>query len=425
MRKLIFTLLFSAVFFSISAKEWTLDECIEYALKNSKTIRTQMENFTADSAKVSAAKSVFYPDLSASAGANLSGNPLQTPDTDPAGNISMSLSSSVTLFDGRKNINRLESAKKTLEQDELSLEIDKKTVISEISRAYISLLYAGENLKNAITSAELAQKQFEYQQTLTEIGSATQLSLTQSKAQLAKMKYSQTTAQNSFNSAILQIKQLLDLPTNEDFEIVYFETDLTDSSNLSAQEIFEQNKDNFAEIKSAQVAVEIADISLSLSQAGKVPTLSANAKISTGLNSKSDSSANDQLRDGFSPSVGLSLNIPIVDNKSTKSNVIISKSGLNKAKIALETAEQSVRSQIEQLVGDIESARSRFISAEEQFSAESENMNTIEEMQNLGNITPIDYTSQQNNFLSAQSELIQAKYSLMLANKLLEVYLQN
>lgn len=418
-------ILFSAIFFSIPAKVWTLDECIDYALKNSKTIRMQTENMTADSARISAAKSVFYPDLSAGARAGLSGSPLQNPHPDPTGTISMSLSSGVTLFDGRKNINRLESAKKTLEQDEISLEIDKKDVISSVSKAYISLLYATENLKNAKTATELAQQQFEYQQTLAEIGSATQLSLTQSRAQASKVRYSQTTAQNSFNSALLQIKQLLDLPATEDFEIVYFETDLTDSSVLNSQYIFEQNKAHFAEIKSAEIAVEIADISLSLSKSGKVPTLSASASLSTGLNSRTDETANYQLQDGLSLSGGLSLNIPIIDNKSTRSSIIISKTTLNKAKIALETAEQNVRSQIELLVGDIEAARGRFSAAEEQFSAQSENMQTIEEMRTLGNITPIDYASQQNNFLSAQSELTQAKYSLMLANKLLEVYLEN
>jgi len=425
MKKLLFAILFSAIFFTLSAKQWTLDECVEYALKNSKTIRTQMENFTADSARVKAAKSVFYPDLSARANTGFSGTPFSQPDTDPTGTILMSLSSGVVIFDGRKNTNRLESAKKLLEQDEFSLEISKKDVISAISRAYISLLYAGENLKNAEQASELAQKQFEYQQVRAEIGSATQLSITQSRAQASRVRYSQTIAQNSFNTALLQIKQLLDLPTTEDFEIVYFETDLTDSSDLSSQDIFEQNKNNFVEIKSARMSVEIADISLSISKAGKIPTLSASAGISTGLNSNSDNTANEQIRDRFSPSIGLSLNIPIVDNKSTKSATIISKTMLNKAKIALETAEQSVRSQIEQLVGDIEAARSRFSAADEQYSAESENMKTIEEMQNLGNITPIDYASQQNNFLSAQSELTQAKYSLMLANKLLEVYLGN
>jgi outer membrane protein len=411
--------------FTISAKQWTLDECVEYALKNSKTIRTQIQNLTADSARVSVAKSAFYPDLSASANTGLSGNPFANPDTDPTGTISMGLSSRVTLFDGRKNINRLESAKKTLEQDEITLEINKKAVITTVSQAYISLLYAGENLNNATEAAKLAENQFEYQKTLAEIGSATQLSITRSRAQAAKTDYSQILAQNSFNSALLQIKQLLDLPASEDFEIVYLETNFTDTSDLSSEKIFEQNKNNFAEIKSAQISVEIAEISLSLSKAGKSPTLSASAGVSTGLNSQSENSANEQLQNRLSPNIGLSLSIPIIDNKNTKSSIIISKSGLNKAKIALETAEQSVRFQIEMLVNDVKAADSRFSAAEKQFSAESENMKTINEMLRMGNITPIDFASQQNNYLSAQSELTQAKYSLMLANKLLEVYLGN
>jgi outer membrane protein len=134
--------------------------------------------------------------------------------------------------------------------------------------------------------------------------------------------------------------------------------------------------------------------------------------------------AGGQMRDNFSPSAGLSLNVPIVDNRATKASIITAKSNLNKAKISLETAQQNVRFHIEQFISDIKASLSRYLSASEQFLAEEENMRTIEEMFKISNVTIIDYASQQNNFLSAQSELTQAKYSLMLAQKLLEIYLE-
>jgi outer membrane protein len=164
-------------------------------------------------------------------------------------------------------------------------------------------------------------------------------------------------------------------------------------------------------------------MSLEIAKFGKMPSLSVNGGISTNARSGSENSANKQVREQLSSSIGLSLNVPIVDNRATKSSIIIAQSNLNKAKISLETARQNIRSQIAQIVADVNSSSSRFASAREQFLAETENMRTIEEMYGMGNITAIDYASQQNAFLSAQSELTQAKYSLMLSQKLLEIYL--
>jgi outer membrane protein len=188
--------------------------------------------------------------------------------------------------------------------------------------------------------------------------------------------------------------------------------------------VFEIYGNNFvSELYSGQLSVEIAQMSLDIAKAGKMPTLSANGSLSTNINSRSENSATEQLRNQISPSMGLNLSVPIVDNRSAKSSKIIAESNLNKAKISLEATRQNIRSQIEQLVADIKSAAARFVSAREQFLAETENMRIIEEMYGMGNLTVIDYASQENNFLSAQSEFTQAKYSLMLSKKLLEIYL--
>jgi outer membrane protein len=421
-----------AISVSAFAEQWSLEKCIDYALKHSKTIRSHIETIVSDSAKVIQAKSVFYPNLSAGAGASASESPFGN-NSDPAGAVSMRLSSGVTLFDGRKNVNRLSITETSLRQDKFLQNIVKRDIVSQTARSYISVLHATEALKNADDAVLLSQKQFEYQQALSEVGRATPLALTKSNAQLSKNKYLETIAQNNLNSAVLQVKQLLELDPSVDFEIVYPETDFDEIAhltNLSADSIYNNKFEE--ETFAAQLSVEIAQTSFRIAKAGKVPTLSANASLSTdvnsrasqGLNRQEPQNAGEQMRNNLSPSVGLSLNIPIADNRVTKSSIIAAQSNLNKAKISLETTQQNVRFQIEQLIADVTAASSRFSSANEQFLSETENMQTIEEMYKVGNVTVMDYASQQNNFFSAQSELTQAKYSLMLSQKLLEIYLQ-
>jgi len=410
---------------SVFAEQWSLEKCVDYALKHSKTIRSHIETIVSDSAKVIAARSVFYPNLSAGASASTSANPFG--DSDPTGAVNMRLSSQITMFDGRKNIRRLSIAETSLKQDRFLMDVAERDIVSQTARSYISVLYATEALKNATDAVLLSQKQLEYQQALSQVGRATPLALTKSAAQLSKNKYLETIAQNNLNSVVLQIKQLLELDPNVEFEIVYPETNFDEAANLADLSADSICNDKFdAERFAAQLSVEIAQTSLLIAKAGKVPTLSANALLSTDVRSQSlnGQNAGAQMRDNFSPSAGLSLNVPIVDNRATKASIITAQSNLNKAKISLETAQQNVRFHIEQFIADIKASLSRYLSASEQFLAEEENMRTIEEMFKISNVTIIDYASQQNNFLSAQSELTQAKYSLMLAQKLLEIYLE-
>jgi len=425
MRKDLFAAFVFFVALSVFAEQWSLEKCVDYALEHSKTIRSHIETIASDSAKVIAAKSVFYPNLSTGANASTSVNPFGY--SDPSGAVSMRLSSQITLFDGRKNIKKLSIAETSLKQDKFLLNVAERDIVSQTARSYISVLYATEALKNAADAVLLSQKQLEYQQELSHVGRTTPLALTKSAAQLSKNKYLETIAQNNLNSVVLQIKQLLELDHNVEFEIVYPETDFDEAANfadLSADSICNNKFD--AERFAAQLSVEMANTSLLIAKAGKVPTLSANASLSTDVRSQSliGQNAGGQMRDNFSPSAGLSLNVPIVDNRATKASVITAKSNLNKAKISLETAQQNVHFQTEQLIADIKASLSRYLSANEQFLSEEENMRTVEEMFKISNVTIIDYASQQNNFLSAQSELTQAKYSLMLAQKLLEIYLK-
>jgi len=425
MKKNLFVGFVFAVSVSVFAQQWSLEKCIDHALKHSKTIRSHIETIVSDSAKIIAARSVFYPNLSAGASASTSANPFGY--SDPTGAVNMRLSSQLTMFDGRKNIKKLSIAETSLKQNKFLLDVAERDIVSQTARSYISVLYATEALKNASDAVVLSQKQLEYQQALSHVGRTTPLALTKSAAQLSKNKYLETTAQNNLNSVVLQIKQLLELDPNVEFEIVYPETNFDEAANLadlSADSIFNNRFD--AERFAAQLSVEMAQTSLLIAKSGKVPTLSANVSVSTDVRSQAQNgqTTSGQMRDNFSPSAGLSLNIPIVDNRTTKSSIITAKSNLNKAKISLEAAQQNVRFHIEQFIADIKAALSRYFSANEQFLAEEENMRTIEEMFKVGNVTVIDYASQQNNFLSAQSELTQAKYSLMLAQKLLEIYLE-
>ncbi|MCL2844325.1 MAG: TolC family protein [Chitinivibrionia bacterium] len=422
MNKYLFAIWIFIIPFWVYARQWTLEECVEHALANNAAIRLQIQNLIADSARLYGAYGDFFPDLSASASSGVSATPFVN-DRDPVASISVGISSSVVILDGRRRRNRLFSAEKTLTSSEISLETEKQNIISSITRAFISLLQAQEILQNTKGAVALSQKQMEFQQNLQEIGKATQLALTRSRAQLAQSQHSLTIAQNSFNNAVLEMKRLLELDFESDFSIIHPNTDFETRSGLSPSQIFEDNRDIFFSISSAEVAVEIAEISLALARAQKSPTLSAGAGVSTGMRTSTPHSGDRQLREGVSPNVSLNLRVPIIDNRSARTNVAVAQSNLNRAKITLERTERNVRSEIEQLVADITASQSRFATALERFEAEAENMQTVDEMRNIGNITAIDYASQQNNFLLAQSELTQARFSLMLSQKLLDIYL--
>lgn len=417
MRKLIVLLILNS---TLLARPWGLQRCINHALKENLSLQIQNEELRADTARLNEAKAAFFPSLSGTAGSSLTGT-----DPDKSGSTRFELSSRVLLFDGMQSPNQITLQKQQLSQEEVELELAQRQIIADVTKGYLTVLYGKENLRERKESVLSAEKQVELNQELLKAGRATKVELTRSRAQLAQEKYSRTTAENSLRSARLALQQLLELDPRDSFEL-FFPT-LDKSIEIpdvpDADSLYSIALKSHPLIQSAQLSTLLAETSKKIAKGNYSPSLTASGSLATGTSSLSDDPFGTQLQDRFTPSVGISLSVPILNNRKTKTAVELSEISITKTKLAELQVEKEIRLSLQQLIVEIENSLDRFEAARAQFSAEEANLENLSELYREGRISYFTFLTEQDRFTAAQTELTQAKYSAVLNWQILRIYL--
>ncbi|MEC7263768.1 MAG: TolC family protein, partial [Bacteroidota bacterium] len=146
-------------------RKWTLQECVEYAVENNLTIEQfelDLENAKIDK---SDAEGAFIPSLNANATVSERSGLVIDPNSNSnvAGKIfsfSPGISSNMTLFDGLRNVHRLNRAKLNAIASQYRLDNLKDDIRLNVANAYLLVLSGKEQLKTfraqyAVTEQDL------------------------------------------------------------------------------------------------------------------------------------------------------------------------------------------------------------------------------------------------------------------------------
>ncbi len=137
---------------SAQVKKWTLEECVYYAVDNNLTIaqfELDLQNATIDK---SDALGAFIPDLNGSANVSNSTGLVLDPTTNTLAtstilSASGNLTSQLTLFDGLRNLHRLNRAKLNALSNQYRLDDLKDDIRLSVANGYLQILSNKESLK--------------------------------------------------------------------------------------------------------------------------------------------------------------------------------------------------------------------------------------------------------------------------------------
>ena len=121
-------------------------------------------------------------------------------------------------------------------------------------------------------------------------------------------------------------------------------------------------------------------------------------------------------------SIGLTLSIPIFSNRENKSAVEKAKLQISEAELEYLNAQKELQKTIEDIYLDATSSQAQYAAAIEQVKASKTSYNLAQEQFNLGMKNTVELLTEKNNFLSAQQEMLQAKYMAILNAQLLRFY---
>ncbi|MFZ1269416.1 MAG: TolC family protein [Bacteroidales bacterium] len=408
------------------AKQWSLTDCIGYALEQNIQVRKAGVSVSLGELNLKQSKDNMLPSLSASLSENLGWRQeTNAPDeTSWAGSsrTNASLSSGLTLFNGFQLKNQVRQAGLDLKSLQYSADQTMESISLNIMSAYLQVLYSEEQVTNAGNQAEVTREELALAAERLSLGAIANSDYLQVKAQLASEESSLASAANSLKMAKLNLMQLMEYPVDEAFEIIRPDIDaiISTAPATDAASLYEEALRVKPQVKIASLNRENASIDLEIARGGFLPSLSLNAGMSTGFTGAAEMGA--QLKSGFSPSVGLSASIPIFRNNQTRASVTRAKYGITTAELDELNTRNQLRKEVEQAVLDAGSALINYQAALKRYDSSVENYNVSEEKFKLGAMNSVDFLIQKTNLTAAESNLLQAKYELVYSHKIIDFY---
>jgi len=434
MRTKIVTILAFVFFISVNAqdKKWTLQECVNYALDNNISIKQNKLNIDLSKESVVNAKGNFLPNLNASTGGNLNFGSGFDPVTqnrvsESIYGGSMNLNSGITIFNGFRNLNTFNKAQLGVEKSELNLEKIEDDISLNVVNSFLNILFAKENLNVAKVQYAISEKQIERAKSQFEAGVKPKGDLLNAQSTAAADEQNVIAFENALNLATLDLAQLLQI-SPIGFDIVRIDVESPSLAVLykSPSEVYNKALMNRPEIKSAELDIESANLSVEIAKSFYAPSLSASANVGSGygynLKNNSHIPFFTQLDNNLGYGVGFNLNIPIFNRNQTKSNVNREIINYEISRIGLEQEKLRLQQIIQKAFYDAKAAAKTFESAEKSLIAQKEAFKNAQESYNLGAMTLFDFDQVRNRLVNAEGAIIRAKYDYVFKTKVLKFY---
>lgn len=418
------------------SKQWTLRDCIDYALEHNITIRHNRISVESTQEDVKSAKADFLPSLSgnisqrivnrpnSASGTIISGDNITTSESKTSYNGSYGIDANWTVYNGSKRLNTIKQQQLNSRIAELSVDETENSIEENITQLYVQILYSAEAVKVNEATLEASRREYERGQELFNVGSIASSDLAQLEAQVSSDNYQLVTSQTTLQDYKLQLKQLLEL--DGDFVMDLYLPQPDDSSVLiplpTKDDVYQAALNLRPEIESGKLNIQSSDLSIKMARAGYIPTLSLSAGIGTTNANGNDFTFSEQVKQNWNNSFGLTLSIPIFDKRQTKTAV-------NKAKLQRQTSELDLLDNQKTLYRTIQSlwltansAQQQYVAAMQKLKSTQASYALVSEQFNVGMKNTVELLTEKNNLLSARQEALQAKYTAILNAGLLRFY---
>lgn len=426
-----FVLLAITVVSNAQQKTWTLDDCINFAL--SKNIQVQQAGLSGDRDQlyIEQARASRLPSLNAAVRQNFGWDKGIDNQTSTYGamtgsnSTNYSVSSNVTVFNGFRLNNQVKQAELNLQSSTYNTETIRESVEMNVLNAYLQVLYARESVSNAQKQIEATKEQLALAKERLNLSMISQSDYLQIKSELAGELLTLANANSQQAVSLVSLQQLMELPVTNSFAIASPNLDslLIEDRNPDAGEIYAQALDIKPQIQKAEADKQAALIQEKIAKAGLMPDLSLSAGVGTNYSSVLGGfDYYTQIKNQVSPSVSLTLSIPVFQNKQARTNVGLAQIGMKDAELAATDTKNQLRKSVEQAVVDVTSAQTEYNASVEQYKALEESNRVAEEKFKVGLINSVDYLFERTNLITAESKLLQSKYNLIFSYKILDFY---
>lgn len=425
MRKVIIPILFCLIPALAGAQQssgtyrFTLEQCLDYALKYNYDYQSMKLSEEAKEDSYQQSKQERLPSVSASLSESLN----SSKQNSSSWNGNYGVSASMPLYQGGTVTNTIEQTKLQKEQSAYQTSQYENQLTIQILQAFLTVLGNEELLKSQESLVKASEEQMKQGRVRFEAGQILESDYLLLNAQYASDKNNIVDTQIARDNSLLTLKSLLSIDPLQALEIVYPDTSaIGKMAMLPSQDYVIQRAMQLPDIKISDYNIDLAKLNVKMSKSGYYPSLNLNGSIGTGHADNYDNFGT-QLSDRLSEQVGLSLNIPIYDRGRTRSKSAQSRIALKQAENDRKQTELNIRQTAVQEYQNVISAYNKYQATDIKQDAYEKTFEVYRAQFNAGSITAVDLLQQQNNYISALNDYIQAKYGFMLKRKVLDVYM--
>jgi outer membrane protein len=428
-KKIVFFLLLVGFQLSAQSKKWTLEECVDYAIKNNISIKqSELDLKTTDIDKLEAIGG-FLPTLNGNANYSMNTGASINPVTNQFQNetfksMSASANSGLMLFNGLANWKTLQRAKLSKIANSYRLDKMKDDIALSIANSYLQILFNKEQLKvqknqNLITKENIKRTQEFIQAGSLPVGDIYELQATD-----ASQEQQIVNTESALLIAKIGLCQtlLLEDYTNFDISDEVMDLPMTNITNETQESILEKARESVKDVKIAMANVDVAKKDVALSRSSYLPTLTGFLGYNTRWAESIPFNFIDQLTLFDGTAVGLQLSVPILNGFATRGRVQRAKINQERSEFQLKQAELDLERNVYQAYNDVINAKKSFEAAQKTLEARKQSFNFSKERYEVGLMNSFDFSQSTIAYENAQSEVLRTKYDYLFRIKILEFY---
>ena len=416
--------------YGIQAQEaWSLQKCIEYAIEHNLSIKQQEASRNQSEVELNTAQWSRLPNLNGNVGQSFNfGRAIQAANTygnRNTRNTNFSVGTSIPLFTGMQIPNSIALSKLNLKAATEDLNKAKEDISIQVASYYLQVLFNEELVKIAQRQVELSQEQLDRKVTFFKNGKASEAEVYEAKSRVAQDEYSLVQAQNNHQLALLDLSQLLELPTPENFQIETPNVEAFSTQLSLPDEVYAQALLNKPAIKAAQYRLEGAAKSIRIAQSAWYPQLSFGAGIGTNYYSITgieNASFGSQWHQNMNKYLQFSLSIPLFNRFATRNRVKSARIQRNALAWQLEESKKALYKEIQQAYYNARAAESQYQSSQTASQSAEASFKLMSEKYANGKATATEYNEMRATWMKALSEQVQARYDYLFRSKILEFY---